>query len=257
MKPKHPIVEKVKLRAVLVDDNENALSSLEMMVRKYCPQVTIVGTSQEVNQAVALIEDTKPNILFLDIELNNDTGFGLLEKVSYEGFSIIFCTAHKDFAIQAIKSGAVDYLMKPIECEDLRAAIQRVIQNLEESEVNLLNEKVRIAPPLEHIREMMVPDQGDYAALPMDQVIYVVAQGSYSVIHTNDGRELLSSKNLKYFETLLESEGFHRVHRKYLVAIRSIEKVERNGRAMFLILHTGESIPVSFRERKNLMDRMN
>ncbi|MFT4758013.1 MAG: two-component system LytT family response regulator [Vicingaceae bacterium] len=248
-----------KLNAILIDNNEDALISLRLLLYKHCPNIIIVGESMDNNEGAALIKQLSPDVVFLDINLNQNTGFDLLEQFQSIDFQVIFVTAHKEHSIKALRLEATDYLMKPVSVQELKSAVARAkdkvcrqfLQNDKNYPENLGLKDSRFA-----IKELVVPEKKIYHTIPITDIIILKAEGSYTRILLSDDRSLICSKNLGYFQELLEPEGFHRVHRKHLVCLSQIDKIIRESRKTFIRLINNEIYEVAYRERKAFFEKL-
>jgi len=206
-----------KLKALIVDDEESARDVLENLVLRFCPDVTIIGKSKNVLEAVETIKIEQPDIVFLDIEMPNYAGYEIINFFEEVNFEIIFVTAYDQYAIRAFEIAAIDYLLKPVDIERLKLAIERVQQqrDLEQQaqRLSLLKNTLESS----EINNIVVSDRNQQHVIPIELIIAIEAQESYCVIHTAE-KQFIASKNLKHFETLLESlPRFFRVHKSWLI----------------------------------------
>ncbi|MFT5971203.1 MAG: two-component system LytT family response regulator [Flavobacteriales bacterium] len=249
------LFEKKRLKAVLIDDNENALISLRLLLQKYCPQIDIVGESMESEEGVRLLQITKPDVVFLDIELTDDTGFGILEKAQPFNFQVIFVTAFKQYSIKAIRFSATDYLLKPVAVSELISSVERASQKIIELKGMQVQSEDAIIDD-NSIKDLIIPDKNIYKTIPVKSILLLEAHGSYTNILLINKETIMCSKNLRYFQDLLEEEGFHRVHRKHLISLAYVREIMTESGQLIVILETGLKIAVSVRERKKLQQRL-
>ncbi len=205
------------IRAILVDDEEGARDVLENLLRRFCPGVELVAKCSNVLQAVEAIRQEKPDLVFLDIEMPNYSGFEIVTFFKEVEFEIIFVTAYDQYAMRAFEVAAMDYLLKPIDIGRLKNAVARVVQqrNIEQQSqrlallTNTLDSK--------HIKNIIISDKGRQHIIPVESIIAIEAQESYCTIHT-PAKNYTASKNLRHFETVLEGlTQFFRVHKSWLV----------------------------------------
>jgi two-component system LytT family response regulator len=217
------------LKALIVEDEYQSQIQLDSAIKKYCPEISITGIADNIDQAVSLFLEHRPEIIFLDVNLGTESGFDLLEKIQGIPYSVIFITAYEEYALKAIKFSALDYLLKPIVHTELIASVQKAkkfkisdynkvqLKNL----LNNLNLKNEIEPTI------AVPQSQEIILLKISQIIYLEAANNYTLIYSTTNEKLIISKGIYYFQELLGETGFIRVHQSYLVNqnyIRSIRK---------------------------------
>jgi len=206
-----------KIKAILVDDEESARDVLQNLLERFCPDIELVAKCENIPEAVEEINNHNPDLVFLDIEMPQYSGFEIVKFFKEINFQIIFVTAYDQYAIKAFEVSAIDYLLKPIDIARLKLSIERVRQrqnSLQQAErLNLLNDTLE----QKQIKNIIVSDKGNQNIIPIDSIIAIEAQESYCLIHTKDKKHT-ASKNLKHFETLLESlPQFIRVHKSWLI----------------------------------------
>ncbi len=206
-----------KIRAILVDDEEGARDVLENLLLRFCPDVELIAKCNHVLQAVEVINKEQPDLVFLDIEMPNYSGFEIVTFFKDINFEIIFVTAYDQYAIKAFEVAAMDYLLKPIDIERLKNAVAKVIQQrniqYQSQRLSLLSNTLES----KQIKNIIISDKGQQNIIPIESIIAIEAQESYCILHTTDKKHI-ASKNLKHFETLLESLPlFFRVHKSWLV----------------------------------------
>jgi len=207
-----------KVRAILVDDEESARDVLQNLLLRFCPDVELIAKCENVLEAVEVIKKEKPDLVFLDIEMPNYAGYELVNFFQKIDFEIIFVTAYDQYAVRAFETAAIDYLLKPIDIDRLKRAITRVQtqHNLEQQAQRLL----LLSNTLENkqLKSIVVSDKGQQHIVPIETIIAIEAQESYSFVHTID-KKYTVSKNLKHFETIFsENTSFIRVHKSWIIA---------------------------------------
>jgi len=236
------------LKAIIVDDEARARRILENYIKDYCPQVQILAIVEDVPQAIIAINAFNPDIVFLDIEMPTFNGFQLLDSVDNIAFEIIFTTAYSEYALKAFQVSAIDYLLKPIQANQLIAAVKKVEkiqgssmlqERLKTLQQNLVDYKVK---------KIVVPMSEGSLFVELKDIIYLKAEGSYVSLFFKDGTKILVSKNIKdYEDQLTNNEGFFRTHRSFLVNTDFVNKISSDGSEA--ILTNGSLISIS-RERK-------
>ncbi len=217
-----------KIKAILVDDEEGARDVLENLLRRFCPEVELISKCENVLQAVEVIKTQQPDLVFLDIEMPNYSGFEIVTFFKEINFEIIFVTAYDQYAIRAFEVAAIDYLLKPIDIERLKNAVARAVQqrNIEQQSqrLSLLSNTLES----KQLKNIVISDKGQQNIIAIDHIIAIEAQESYCTIHTIE-KTYIASKNLKHFETVLESlPQFFRVHKSWLVNTNCITQYSKS-----------------------------
>lgn len=242
---------------VVIDDEENSRDSLKGKLDLFCPEVDVVAEASDVENGLTAITEHKPDAIFLDIKLAGESGFDLLEKLQADtelNPEIIFITAHDEFAIKAIKFSALDYLLKPIDPEELVKAIRKV-----EDEKGLPRKSGRINVLVENIRQasdspkkIVVPTSDGMHVIKLSDIVRLESSSNYTTFHLNNAKSLLASKTLKDFDTMLSNYNFHRVHKSHLVNMNFVKRyVQTDGG--YLVLQDESKIPVANRKKEQLM----
>lgn len=244
------------IKAVILDDEKNCVETLQWKLAHYCPNVEILNTFNDPVQALAFLQETPVDLLFLDIEMPNMNGFDVLEALKSHDFDVIFTTAYDNYGIQAVKFSALDYLLKPVRNKELVEAIERyskksvardpktqienLLKNLQAE--NKTGRPVKITLATKESLELVDPAE----------IIYCESDSNYTMVWLNDGRKKLISRTLGEFEEMLEPFHFCRSHNSYLVNMNEVrEFVKTEGG--YLILKNGKQIPVSKTKREKLL----
>uniref|UniRef100_UPI0035B4B552 LytR/AlgR family response regulator transcription factor n=1 Tax=Soonwooa sp. TaxID=1938592 RepID=UPI0035B4B552 len=203
------------INAIIIDDEERARMNLKLLVEEFCPEIKILAECKSLSAGVKTIRKENPALVFLDIEMPGHSGLELLDffNESEVNFSIIFVTAYNNYAINAFKLSAVDYLLKPINPQDLQNAVA-----LFQKRKNQTDNLIALKTNLDHSqnKKIAIPTSGKIIFLDLDDILYLKGEGSYTTIIKSDGSSILVSKNLKYFEDFFLEENFlMRVHRSY------------------------------------------
>lgn len=244
----------MNLRAVIVDDEELARKNLIMMLETYCPEIDVIGEASDKDEAQSIIESSSPDVAFLDIRMpSGSEGFELLDMIENRNFLVVFVTAFKDYAIRAFQANAVHYLLKPIDDEDLRAAVDKLIATKEtfannpgnyddyfKSLQNLADRLVRNKSTnriaISHTKGVKIIDE--------DTITFLEANGNCTMIHFKDGSRYLDTRTLKVYEEILEEEKFYRIHKSHIINMSCIkEYISEDGH--IVELHDGTQLPVA------------
>ncbi|MEM8888021.1 MAG: LytTR family DNA-binding domain-containing protein [Bacteroidota bacterium] len=240
-----------KIRSILVDDEAGNRANLKSLLENYCPQIEVIGEANSAVSAMDLIHQTKPQLVFLDIEMPQGNGFDLLNKLDRIDFEVIFVTAFDQYALKAIKFCALDYILKPIDILDLKAAVQKAENRILEHEhseawqVFQENQKSQSNPKI----ALPTGNQVDY--VPIAEIIRCRGEGNYTHFYLTSGKALMVSKTLKEFEELLKEHRFLRVHQSHLINVRFVKSYVKSDGG-FLRMEDQSEIPIS-RQRKEFV----
>lgn len=244
-----------KIKAIIVDDENHARILLRGMLNTFCPEVEVVGESGDLPNGVKAIRKLKPDLIFLDIEMPGHSGLELLEFFDEEeiNFSVVFTTAYHQYAVKAFKLSALDYLLKPISPQDLEEAVKRFNRERrgQRQQYEHLKEMLQPTAP----RSIAVPIGTGFKFLPVDSIMYIKADSSYTEIAMMDGERIVASRTLKNFEDVLcEDERFMRTHKSYIVNIAFVRELVKTDGG-FLVMEDKEQISVTPEKMKELIDR--
>jgi two-component system LytT family response regulator len=240
------------MRTIIIEDEEQAISALLADIKKHCPELEIIGTTGSVEEGISLIQKINPELIFLDIQLSDGLGFDILEIYKNSNFKIIFTTAYSQYAIKAIKFSALDYLLKPIDTQELRVAVKKALETNKESNQsqienfiknqNLLNPNKRIA---------LQTSQGVFLH-ELQTIIRCNSEGNYTSIHFTNGKRLLIAKPLKEYEDILSTFGFERIHHSHIINLNHlVSYLNKDGG--YVVLSDNTSLPVSSRKKAQLL----
>ena len=242
------------IKALIIDDEKHCSDSLEWQIKKYCNGLEIVAVCDTADKGLEQINHLQPELIFLDVEMPIKTGFEMLEELKEVNFDIIFTTAFNQYAIRAIKFGALDYLLKPIDKDELCAAVNKFMNRSRNDTFKQLNAL------LSHIKEnndisfqkIALPTMHSYELVPLNTIIVCESNSNYTNVRLNNGQNILISKTLKQIEELLDMPPFFRVHNSFLVnmqyAIRYLK-----GEGGSLVLNNDMTIPVSRAKKEELL----
>lgn len=246
----------MNIKAVIIDDERHNLDNLQELLNTYCPQVTIADTARSADEGKTIILKNQPDLLFLDIQMPGKNGFDLLRELNNYDFEVIFVTAYDQYAIQAMRFSALDYLLKPIDINELQAAVDRAIKKCKlkvqnqqlENLIHLLKsqqnkEEQRIA--LTTLKETRFVKTGD--------IVRCESSNNYSTFYLNNDEELLVSRPIYEFEEILAGYGFIRCHQSHLVSKKYVRSWKKEY-GDYLLLINGTEIPVS-RNKKDLVKK--
>jgi two-component system, LytTR family, response regulator len=217
-----------QIRAILVDDEESARDVLQNLLARFCPEVTLIAKCENLEKAVQVIKAEKPDLVFSDIEMPNYAGYEIVNFFDKVDFEIVFVTAYDQYAIHAFEIAAIDYLLKPIDIERLKLAVNRVKQRFNPLEQSQRLSVLGNTLETKEIKKIVVHDRGQQNIISLDDIVAIEALESYCTIHTKD-KKYTASKNLKHFETLLKkTPAFIRVHKSWIINKKYILNYSRS-----------------------------
>ena len=244
------------IKTIIVDDEVNAREFLEKLLLRYFPdKFLILANCESVDDARAAIDKFNPELVFLDIQMPNKNGFELIKELQTINFEIIFTTAHSEFAIDAVKCSALDYLLKPINYIDLLETVKKY-----EAKSNKASQQDKLMLLLENIdtgsgefKKIAFPTESGYELVKTNSILYCEAESNYCKIVCLDGKSITLSKTLKHIEELLPKSIFQRIHRSYLVNLNYVNRFNKNN-DLIVELTNGEILPVAFRQKDKFID---
>jgi len=241
------------LRTLIIDDELPVRKTIIGLLGKTCPQVKVLGEADGVKTGVQLIKERSPDLILLDIKMEDGTGFELLNHFDDIKFRIIFITAYEEFAIKAFEFSAIDYILKPVNPEKLANAVKRAeVLNNRDFQIQLEALRESIKNPQGQSKKIVLKTQESIYLLSTDDILHCESDGSYSVFKTLDNQKIVVSRVLKEFDTLLNGSGFLRIHRSHLINLKHIKRFDKADGG-YLVMSNGVQIPVSSSGRERLL----
>ncbi len=221
------------LRAVVVDDEVAAIKSIELIAQRFCPEIQMVGSAMSFETGLELILKVNPDLVFLDVQMPRGTGFDLLEAVPDRKFDIIFVTAYHHYAVKAFKYSAVDYLLKPIVIEDLIDAVRKVKKTREDR----VSDKTKYLALFENLNtvlpsKLIIPHSLGFEHVDLNKILFLEQSGNGATVHTVDGVQWMSTKELKEFEEILTERSFFKISQTVLVNLMHVAKVNKSAKSL-------------------------
>ena len=244
------------IKAIIVDDEPNCCEILATLLERYCPQVKVADICYSGQAAINSIVEMNPDIVFLDIEMPNMNGFELLEKLQSVNFKLIFTTSYDQYAIKAIRFSALDYLLKPIDREELQNAVKKAMQVIDKpmpQQLEVLMQKLNKTG--NGSQKIALPTMEGLLLIAIDSIISCASERNYTILYLKEKQKLVISRPLKEMEELLEDHSFLRVHNSYLVNLKEISKYIR-GEGGYLIMNDGSSVDVSRSKKEILLSKL-
>jgi two-component system LytT family response regulator len=247
---------KTLMKAIIIDDEQDCCEVLDTLLGRYCPEVSVVDVCTSAKDGLNAIRANTVDLVFLDIQMPHMTGFELLEKLYPFHFSVIFTTSYDQYAIKAIRYSALDYLLKPVDKEELRAAVRKASERLPSSitqQLEILAQKIN--RPSQPVNRIALPTMEGLHIIPADTIISCTSNSNYTILSLKEGRKLTVSRTLKEIEEMLEEHPFLRVHHSYLVNLDEVRKYIK-GEGGLLIMSDGSSIDVSRSKKEQLLKEL-
>ena len=244
------------VKAMIIDDEPYCCESLAILLEEYCPEVTVTGIFYDGSDALIAIRKQAPDLIFLDVEMPKMNGFDMLKQLPTVNFEIIFTTSYDQYALKAIRFSAIDYLLKPIDTDELQNAVQKVIQRSQkpiEQQLEILMQK--FYKPSVPVSRVALPTMEGLQMIAVDTIISCEADSNYTSLRLKNKKKIVVCRNLKDIEELLEEYSFARVHRSYLVNLNEVEKFVK-GEGGYLIMSDGSTIDVSRNKKDELVKKL-
>jgi two-component system LytT family response regulator len=233
------------IKAVIIDDEPNNIDNLEILLQQYCPQVNVVATALNAKKGEAILLQHNPDLVFLDIQMPGKNGFELLQSLRNYSFELIFVTAHDQYGIQAVKFAAIDYLVKPINTDELKLAVQKAIYKSTQKKQNKqLENLVQVLAQRKDSHRIALPSARETRFVKTSDIIRCESSNNYTTFFITGGERIMTSKPIFEYEEILKGYGFIRCHQSHLVNKKHIKSwVKEDGG--FLLLEDNSKIPVS------------
>ena len=244
------------LKIIIIDDELKSRETLRKMVTSYCEGIEVLATCQNLKEAIEAINTLTPDVVFLDVQMQGETGFDLLSKLEDIKFEVIFTTAHSEYALKALRSSAIDYLLKPIDIGDLQKAVAKVEKKQD------IHFTERLQQLLQNLNvtnsenyKLAIPTSDGLIFIKANDILYCKASGNYTEIYMIDGKKHLVSRQLKEYEDILNTRDFFRIHHSFLINLNCIKSYVR-GEGGYVVMSDNTSIDVSRRKKEAFMERI-
>ncbi len=238
-------------RIVIIDDEQDARESLEQLVDLYCPNFKIIGKADSVKSGIKMIDTLIPDVILLDIKLGDGSGFDLINHFSKPSFKVIFTTAFDQFAIKAFRYNALDYLLKPINPDELHDALKKTV-TLSTPFVNEAMQNLLSNLQTKTFNKIAIHTSEGRTFIKIEDIIYLKSEGNYTSFYLNNDKPILVSKAIKEYENILDDRLFFRTHQSFIINIQYLSKVLKEDGGLIL-LENGIKIPLSRRRKDDFM----
>jgi len=246
------------MKALIVDDELFCRDNLKILLSDYCPEIREIDMAGSAKEARERMEAYSPDILFLDIKMPEETGFDLLTSLTHKPSSVVFTTAHNEYALQAIKAEALDYLEKPINIDELQEAVKKASGRMNssfdpKSYMRKLLDEINRDPGDE---KLAIPMREGYELIPIKEIVHLEASESYTMIYLVDGKRIMSSKNIKVYEEKLDDHIFFRTHKSHIINVKyhlkGFTRVDGNS----AVMSNGKQVPISRRKLQRFLEEI-
>ncbi|GGB71764.1 DNA-binding response regulator [Flavobacterium suaedae] len=247
------------ITALLIDDDSNLRNGMKGLLSMYAPDISILGEADSVKSGIEAIEEHQPDVVFLDIQLGDGTGFDILEQIMLKKGSInthvVFITAHEEYAVKAFRFSALDYLLKPVDPEDLHAVIEKIKKVLANNEtfahIDLLLEN--ISKKVDKFKRIALSTAEGIHLFEVSDIIRLESQDNYTKFYIQNNKPVLISKTLKEYEDLLSEQGFERIHQSHLINLAYLRSyIKKDGG--YAVMADGSHLPISQRKKERLQE---
>lgn len=246
------------MKALIIDNEEPIRAALRELLAALCPQVTAVYEADGVASGVTAVKEHQPDVVFLDVEMNDGTGFDLISKLTPVSFELVFITAHNKYAVDAFRMSAIDFLLKPFSGADVVRSVERAGQQIRSKDIarqlQVLQESLGSIKNAE--KKIVLRDSDSFYFINVHDIIRCEADGAYTRFHISGMKEILISKRLKEYEDMLGSYNFIRVHHSHLINLRQVVRFDKADGGALIMTNT-DNVPVSQRKREVLLEALN
>nr|WP_299070970.1 LytTR family DNA-binding domain-containing protein [uncultured Allomuricauda sp.] len=243
------------IQALIIDDEAKARQGLRLVLEKYCPEIKILALCESPEIGLEKINALKPDLIFLDVQMPKMSGFDLLERVSKINFEVIFVTAYDRYAIKAIKFSALDYLLKPIDVDELMNAVEKISKKKKNKVAQYGSLLKNVKPGMEKLKRLAIPSDNEIIMQPIADIIYCEADSSYTTLYLSGGKKITVSKTLKEFENILPEGDFCRIHHSTLVNMAHVTKYIK-GEGGYVIISNNNHLNVSRRKKDQFLQML-
>lgn len=244
------------IKAVIIDDIERSRASLADDLKRHCPEIIVVGEGYSVTTGIEVIKKYQPDVVFLDIQLDDGNGFNILEQVGSTGFKVIFTTGSDEYGIRAVKFSALDYLLKPIDPDELVAAVNKLKHAKKEDPVDIRDNLSVLIENLKNInnssKRIALNSADRVHVVNVTDIIRCESQRNYTLFYLKGNKQILVTKTLKEFEEMLEDSGFVRVHHSHLINISYLREFVKSDGG-YAVMNDNSQVPVAVRKKEHLM----
>lgn len=241
------------MKVVLIDDERPMRDNMKALLHKHVTEAKVIGEAEGVVEGLELLSSIRPDVLFLDVEMKDGTGFDLISRYGKPDFQIIFVTGHDKYAIKAFKYSAIDYLLKPVDPQELKSAVEKVARTTAIEQEQLITNFLDNNEKQAQERNIVLKDADSVYLVAIKEIIRCQSDNNYTHFFLEDGRKLMVSRTLKEYERLFDDQPFFRAHQSHLINLRFFSKYEKRDGGQ-VSMKDGSKIPVATRKKDTLME---
>ena len=245
-----------RIKTVIIDDEKRARESISDMITLYCPELDIIGKADSVLSGLEIIKTKNPDLIFLDIKMQDGTGFDLLNRIENKNFALIFLTAYDEYAVKAFKFSAVDYLLKPLDPDELTTAVNKAIENIENNKTNISTLIENLNSIKKDSKKIVLKTTDSIHLVNINDIIRLESTGNYTKFYLTNQKPIMVSHTLKDYDEILNEYGFFRVHQSHLVNLQHIIRLDKADGGV-IILTNNEQAPISTRKKEAFLKALN
>jgi two-component system LytT family response regulator len=244
------------LRAIIIDDEPKGRSILQQLIALHAPQITVVGTAASADEGLKTIDSHKPDVVFLDVEMPGKSGFELLRELGSIDFKVVFVSAHNHYSLKAIKFHAFDYLLKPIDLDELKQTISKLLRSSQTHTHEMLNELLTASKHSNsELGKIAISSVTSIDLINVDDILFCEASANNTLVYLTNNKKIVATKNLKEYEDLLAGHRFFRIHHAYLVNLKHVSKYIK-GEGGSVILSNQKELEVSRRKKQEFLNAL-
>lgn len=252
----------MKLRCLIIDDELNCRNNLDILIRENCPSLDVVGVAESAALGREMVSKHNPHVVFLDIKMPREDGFAFLKSLPDRNFSVVFTTAHNEYALKAFKAKAVDYITKPIDPDDLEQAESKLLavhssgQDQVKTNNEIIQQLIKDGIGGMEDEKTTIPTRDGFAIVRSKDIIHLEASDSYTVIYLTEGRKFVSSKNIKVYEKRLNDHMFFRTHKSHIINVAFHLNEFSRSQGNIAVLSNNVQVPISRRKLPDFLHRI-
>jgi two-component system LytT family response regulator len=244
------------LRSIIIDDEPKGRSILQQLITLHTPQLQVAGIAASADEGLKLIDSHNPDVVFLDVEMPGKSGFDLLRELNSINFKVIFVSAHNHYSLKAIKFHAFDYLLKPIDLDELKQTVEKLVQSAQLHSHDQITEMLSASKQGNtEFGKIAIPSLSSIDLVTVDEILYCEASGNNTFVYLTNNKKIVATKNLKEYEDLLSHHRFFRIHHAYLVNLKHVAKYIK-GEGGSVILSNQKELEVSRRKKQEFLNML-
>ena len=244
------------IKAVIIDDEPKGRNILQQLIAVHCKELEVVATAENADEGLLQIDLHNPHVVFLDVEMPGKSGFDLLREAGKINFKIVFVTAYNHYSLKAIKFNAFDYLLKPVDLDELKFTVEKLKTSLEPANEKIINNLLHTsAYPDKAFSKIAISDLGSITLIDNNDIVFLEAKGGATVVHLTSNKKITATKSLKEFEDLLQDQFFLRIHHAYLINVKHVVKYIK-GEGGSVLMNNNTELEVSRRKKAAFIEML-